>query len=49
MIRHECGYEEPAYCKKCGRPLEYTERRGIYCPNCGHRVTILCPQCGKRW
>ncbi|WP_067050129.1 DNA helicase PriA [Methanofollis ethanolicus] len=49
MIRHACGYEAPLYCKKCGRPLEYTERRGIFCSYCGRQVTMLCPKCGKRW
>ncbi|MDV4343805.1 DNA helicase PriA [Methanoculleus sp. YWC-01] len=49
MVRHECGFEAPIYCKRCGRPLENNERTGLYCPHCGRRVSMLCPGCGRLW
>ncbi|MDD1675239.1 MAG: DNA helicase PriA [Methanomicrobiales archaeon] len=49
MARHSCGYEARIHCKKCGSLLTYKDRAGLYCPNCGRRVTTVCPGCGKAW
>ena len=50
MVRHECGFEAPIYCKRCGRPLSCDERTGgLFCPHCGRRVSLLCPGCGRLW
>jgi len=49
MARHECGFEAPIHCKKCGSPLDSNERTGLFCPHCGRRVSMLCPGCGRLW
>ncbi|MFA5003116.1 MAG: hypothetical protein WC502_09115, partial [Methanolinea sp.] len=49
MVMHECGYEQEILCRRCGTPLSYKERTGLYCPKCGHEITLLCPACGKKW
>jgi len=49
MLRHECGYELDLLCKRCGTPLLYENRQGIFCPSCGRKVTLVCHRCGKKW
>ncbi|MDI6866182.1 DNA helicase PriA [Methanoculleus sp.] len=49
MVRHECGFDAPIHCKRCGRPLVSNERLGLYCPHCGRRVSMICPGCGRLW
>jgi ribosomal protein L37E len=49
MLRHECGYEQDVICRRCGNPMVYNKRLGLYCPKCGHETTLLCPGCGKKW
>lgn len=49
MIRHVCGYNLEILCKNCRKPLAYNPRQGLYCPFCGHEVTLVCPGCGKKW
>jgi primosomal protein N' len=49
MLIHTCGYKSDILCRRCEKPLVYRERSGMFCPACGHEVTIICPGCGKRW
>jgi len=49
MLRHSCGYQAAIHCKLCGRPLEYKDRPGLFCPHCGRRVAVICPGCGRLW
>lgn len=49
MVTHDCGYEQEIRCRRCGTPVAYNERTGLYCPKCGHEITLLCPGCGKKW
>jgi hypothetical protein len=49
MLMHECGYEQEVICRRCGNPMVYNKRLGLYCPKCGHETTLLCPGCGKKW
>ncbi len=49
MLRHECGYEQEIYCRRCGALVIYNQRLGLYCPQCGREVTLLCHGCGKKW
>lgn len=49
MVRHECGFEQEIFCRRCGFPVFYNRKIGLHCPRCGREITLLCPGCGKRW
>jgi len=48
-VTHSCGHSECIYCKKCGKPVIYDKRNGLYCTYCGRKVNAICPGCGRPW